>query len=502
MRKTWTKEELEYLMVNYSKLSNSKIGEVLKRSASSIETKGMCLGLKKDPTNRTMSMKWTDDDVQFLVDNYSSMTNKELSEHLGRSPKTILNRAGKLGLKKSKEHIHKISLARKPKAEPKVVDFKYKCGCDGCNGGADSLKGLAIHLSKVHVGLSHEEYYLYYKLGEMSKCIYCGKNAEFKSIHQGYSNKCASKECLSKSRASGTEEWHMLNKGHTDDLEVQKNKRLESLKLGDAIRLEEDPNYYKNKSHNSYMYWMKKGYDKDHAKMMAQQVVENMQKVSREVREEDPEKYAYCYNTKIEYYLEKGMSEEQAEEALIERQTTFSLEKCIDKYGDEEGTKVWLERQTKWIKTMDDKSDEEKAEIYKRKILNSKSHSKVSMKLFDDIYDKIKDDFEKIYYGNLINEYFIYDRDKKRYFLYDFVVKDTKKCIEFNGWYWHCKPSLYEADFYNMNKKMYAKEIWEFDAYKNNLIEKNGFEVLVVWEDDFKNSPKEVIEKCINFLYN
>ncbi|MEG1142150.1 MAG: hypothetical protein RSE41_06875, partial [Clostridia bacterium] len=40
------------------------------------------------------------------------------------------------------------------------------------------------------------------------------------------------------------------------------------------------------------------------------------------------------YNTQIEFYLNKGMSNEEAENALNERQKTFSLEKCIEKYGE------------------------------------------------------------------------------------------------------------------------------------------------------------------------
>ena len=56
----------------------------------------------------------------------------------------------------------------------------------------------------------------------------------------------------------------------------------------------------------------------------------------------DPEKYKCTFDRKIEYYLKKGLNEEEAKLALKERQTTFSLEKCIKKYGFEEGTKKWL----------------------------------------------------------------------------------------------------------------------------------------------------------------
>lgn len=61
----------------------------------------------------------------------------------------------------------------------------------------------------------------------------------------------------------------------------------------------------------------------------------------------------------LEYWLKRGYSEQEAKEKLIERQSTFSLEKCIQKYGKEEGIKVFQERQNKWQNTLNSKSQEE-----------------------------------------------------------------------------------------------------------------------------------------------
>lgn len=63
--------------------------------------------------------------------------------------------------------------------------------------------------------------------------------------------------------------------------------------------------------------------------------------------------------TNIEYYLAKGMSVEDATKALSERQSTFSLDKCVDKYGILEGTFVWQDRQDKWQDSLKEKSQEE-----------------------------------------------------------------------------------------------------------------------------------------------
>lgn len=67
------------------------------------------------------------------------------------------------------------------------------------------------------------------------------------------------------------------------------------------------------------------------------------------------------------YYTSKGYSESEAQELLIYRQSTFSLEKCISKYGAEVGLKRWSDRQEKWLNTLNTKTPEEIAGINRKK---------------------------------------------------------------------------------------------------------------------------------------
>ena len=56
-------------------------------------------------------------------------------------------------------------------------------------------------------------------------------------------------------------------------------------------------------------------------------------------------------NTQIEYWLNKTNGNlEEAQKLLSQRQTTFSLKKCVEKHGKENGTQIWLSRQEKWHK--------------------------------------------------------------------------------------------------------------------------------------------------------
>lgn len=68
-----------------------------------------------------------------------------------------------------------------------------------------------------------------------------------------------------------------------------------------------------------------------------------------------------------EYWISKGYSEEDAIIKVSETQATFSLNICIEKYGEEEGYCVWKSRQDCWQETLKAKSDEEIEEINKKK---------------------------------------------------------------------------------------------------------------------------------------
>lgn len=177
----------------------------------------------------------------------------------------------------------------------------------------------------------------------------------------------------------------------------------------------------------------------------------------------------------IEYYIKRGMSEAEAKEALKNRQSTFSLEKCIEKYGEEEGNKRWLERQEKWL------------ENYKK--LN---YSKVSQKLFWDIFEVFENDADNIYFATLDKNkqrddsgknYEYLFRSGKRHLKLDFFLKNKKKVIEFDGYYWH---------------RAHAKRITNEE--KDALLKEAGYDVYHVNEMDYYDDPTEVLKNCIKFL--
>ena len=112
------------------------------------------------------------------------------------------------------------------------------------------------------------------------------------------------------------------------------------------------------------LYFINKGYSEEDAQIM----LKDRQKKSLSTFNELPiEERRKTKTSCVEYYLEKNMTLEEAENARSERQRTFSRDQCIEKWGEIEGLKIFNERQEKWQLSLNDKSQEEIDDINRRK---------------------------------------------------------------------------------------------------------------------------------------
>ena len=191
-----------------------------------------------------------------------------------------------------------------------------------------------------------------------------------------------------------------------------------------------------------------------------------------------PEKHS----TKIEYWLAKGYAEEEAKIKLSERQRTFDLKYCINKYGEEEGRRVFEERQIKWQKSL--------RENFLKYGDGRSAGSEFAYSLIGDIC-------KRLCIKRPLKEKYISDKDGNHY-SYDFCL--NKKFIEFNGDYWHMNPKLYKATDINKTSKKTAQEIWDYDAKKKKCAEDCGYKILYIWESEYIESKEKVIKKCMKFL--
>lgn len=176
----------------------------------------------------------------------------------------------------------------------------------------------------------------------------------------------------------------------------------------------------------------------------------------------------------VEYWLAKGYTKKEAIDIISKSQVTFSLEKCIEKYGLEKGTIIYNNRQNKWLKSFKNSM--------KTNFVNGIQSSSAANKLFSIIEKQITGQREFI-----LGKY-----------AFDFVYNN--KIIEFNGDYWHANPKIYDKTFINKTNGYTAKEIWKRDKDKIKYAKNHGYDVYTVWESDFKNDYELVIKKCMDFL--
>jgi very-short-patch-repair endonuclease len=198
------------------------------------------------------------------------------------------------------------------------------------------------------------------------------------------------------------------------------------------------------------------------------------------------------FDTRLEYYTDRGYTLEESKQKLKERQQTFTLEKCMIKYGDEEGKKIHKNRQINWQKTLLENG-------------NLKcGYSQISQELFYEILNYYNiDDKKDIYFATKNQEYFL-SGGLNSYYQYDFLDNKNKKIIEYNGDCYHANPKIYEKNDHPhpFKKQLTAEQIWTKDEDKLSLANERGFEVLVIWDNEYKKNKEEVIKKCYNFLFN
>jgi hypothetical protein len=148
---------------------------------------------------------------------------------------------------------------------------------------------------------------------------------------------------------------------------------------------EEEAEYIRNsKRPIRKEYWLERGYSESEAIERAKEQKKSNDKAgaaksAKRSDEEMRESSIRC----IEYYLIRGYSETEAKEMVSENQATFSLEKCIEKYGMAEGILIWEDRQKKWQQTIKSKPKEE------IELINQKKDS-IGLKNFNSVEDCIK----------------------------------------------------------------------------------------------------------------
>jgi hypothetical protein len=165
----------------------------------------------------------------------------------------------------------------------------------------------------------------------------------------------------------------------------------------------------------------------------------------------------------------------------IIKNRTHTLNNYIDKYGEIEGSFRY--------------------NIFIEKILNSNktNSSKEADNFFLYIIKYFNIDTSVIYTSSLNKEYFLYNNETKKYYLYDFTIikDDIKIIIEYHGTKFHPKTINDNTDnFIFLKSPQQVEEKRNYDFNKKEFAIKKGFNVLEIWSDE-----ENKLEKIKQFLY-
>lgn len=261
----------------------------------------------------------------------------------------------------------------------------------------------------------------------------------------------------------------------------------------------------KTRSGFNIEYWMEKGLTEKQAKKKISEISKKGSLVSNtnqeKLRETKYEEWAKKMSNTKHYWLEQGYSEKEAIKKVKERQTTFTKEICIKKYGEKEGLQIWQDRQDRWFKSLMESDTCSKIGYA----------SKESLKYFSPLM-VILDENNVEYRVGIDNnsEYRVYGNDRMN--LYDFVIEDLNLCFEYNGECFHPNPKWKSTDpdrwnsWIHVGNKKTAEEIFKDNQDKLNVMRNKGFDVYEIWGEDNFNTKfeeiKNIILKKIDNIFN
>lgn len=322
---------------------------------------------------------------------------------------------------------------------------------------------------------------------------------------------------------------YWMNKGLTEEeskIKVSEIQRCRSSKLKELYA--NQPEKYRKTNTRCIEYWINKGYSEEDAKLHLNEVQNNATKgfqnrksywINKGYSEKDAKKMVSkiqiergiknrgnkaCGVAKtMLYWINKGYTNIDAYQ-IIKENSQFTLEKCIKKYGEIEGTKYYYDRQVRWLNTMNSKPLDERIEIYRKKLKRSKFYSNESIKIFTFLLDDLKKEanFDFKYHWK-DNEYFLLDNENKIFYSYDLTILDLNIIIEYNGHHCHPNKNKLNDDEWKKWKNIYppnedADTKYKKDKEKQDYAISKGFKYFIIWSNmDIKDQLVKIKQEII-----
>lgn len=223
-------------------------------------------------------------------------------------------------------------------------------------------------------------------------------------------------------------------------------------------------------------YWIEKGMGESDAKEKVKQIQ------SENAKKRDYKKSPSVLT--IDYYISKGYTETEAKENISEIQSKLSshskrftgkrhttetrkkISKNMSKHISDIGVDEWLSH----FGDMSDIQYRSNAEIELYEFVDNITNGQVTANTFLENYNV------------------------------DIVYKN--KIIEYFGVYWHCHPDVYPDDYLHPHKQKVASEIRKDDNRKIKKLKKMGYDIMIVWENEYMKNKIETENKIKKFIYD
>jgi len=403
----------------------------------------------------------------------------------------------------------------------KIGDFYKMCEnekiiCQICEREFKCYVGFVSHLRRKHKMKSKEYYDIYMKKYDEGICSECGKETNFIKITKGYRKFCSTK-CSNLKTARNNKGKKYSENRIKKQSERRKNEEIKISEKINSIKdfySKDEIKYFLETEEFNYKKYIGKGKSlklkNEHTALYASilKICENIESLNftgmidfilkkdanidnikcecGNILKYDRNKKEfrdYCYDCHPKYPSEKYFKWKYPE----------NWEEKVEEYRKNASGKSYVDLKAFKIKYGEFEGETKYEEYWKKHLENRKKNtfcSKISQKLFWEVYEKLAEEEKKEYirFNDLNGEQRINlnKEDKKilnnRVTMFvDFVFK--YKIIEFDGDYFH---------------KLSEKE----DLKRDEILAKKGYSVLRIKECDYKNKKDETIDKCLEYIRN
>lgn len=224
-------------------------------------------------------------------------------------------------------------------------------------------------------------------------------------------------------------------------------------------------------------YWTNRGLTEKDARLKITEIQKKNAKKSTEKTN-----YSVSSWMNIGYWTSRGYTIEEAKKEISNRQSILS--KRSPKFRGHTRTSVSKKKISNSVRAMINNVGKN---VWVKHFGEFNGRSKIEI----DLYEFVKNNICSSVRANYSVDRYIVD-----------IIND-RKVIEFYGDFWHANPLYCLAeDLVKIpgTAGVFARNIWSKDRIRIDTLNNLGYDVLIIWETDWRKKKEECIEKIKKFL--